>query len=242
MSRHPNPGPRGQSDLTGRKRGDAKVLQQPILAQEVDIEGDAIVILWNDGHRGIYPHRYLRLRCQCANCVDEMSGNPRLDPDSVPLGGAGGGPDAGRQLRRAVPMERCPLHRPVSLPVPAFRLHLYRLQSGPERDARQVSRGCSEVAWDGILDWRAREPLNRTPEIPMVLPLSLNPPSFSPLRESRALFMCSDGCADRYTPGVGRPPPRHCRCSEIDVGQLKCPAKLPQTPTNRSYSDSGLRS
>ena len=30
-------------------------MEQPILAQEVDIEGDAIVILWNDGHRGIYP-------------------------------------------------------------------------------------------------------------------------------------------------------------------------------------------
>ena len=24
------------------------------------------------------------LRCQCATCVDEMSGNPRLDPDTVP--------------------------------------------------------------------------------------------------------------------------------------------------------------
>ena len=59
-------------------------MEQPILAQEVDIEGDVIAIIWNDGHRSIYPHRYLRLRCQCANCVDEMSGNPRLDPDSVP--------------------------------------------------------------------------------------------------------------------------------------------------------------
>ena len=59
-------------------------MEKPILAQEVSIDGDIIVIMWNDGHRSPYPHRYLRLRCQCANCVDEMSGNPRLDPDTVP--------------------------------------------------------------------------------------------------------------------------------------------------------------
>ena len=40
--------------------------------------------MWDDGHRSPYPHRFLRLRCPCANCVDEMTGNPRLDPDTVP--------------------------------------------------------------------------------------------------------------------------------------------------------------
>lgn len=51
---------------------------------EIDISGSAIVILWDDGHRGIYPHRFLRLRCPCAQCVDEMSGRPRLNPARVP--------------------------------------------------------------------------------------------------------------------------------------------------------------
>ena len=59
-------------------------MEKPIFPQDVALEADAIVIMWDDGHRSPFPHRFLRLRCQCASCVDEMSGNPRLDPDKVP--------------------------------------------------------------------------------------------------------------------------------------------------------------
>ena len=59
-------------------------MEKPILPQDVALDDDAIVIMWDDGHRSPFPHRFLRLRCQCASCVDEMSGNPRLDPDKVP--------------------------------------------------------------------------------------------------------------------------------------------------------------
>ena len=42
---------------------------------EVGRSGAAdIRIDWNDGHRSVYPARYLRLHCACALCVEEMSG------------------------------------------------------------------------------------------------------------------------------------------------------------------------
>ena len=41
-------------------------------------------IRWADGRETIYPVRDLRLACACARCVDEWSGEGRLDPASVP--------------------------------------------------------------------------------------------------------------------------------------------------------------
>ena len=58
-------------------------MEEAAFPKEVQTDGAAIVVLWDDGHRSPYPHRYLRLRCPCASCVDEMSGKPRLDPGKV---------------------------------------------------------------------------------------------------------------------------------------------------------------
>jgi len=43
-----------------------------------------LAILWQDGVESLYPVRELRLACGCAACVDEWTGEGRLDPASVP--------------------------------------------------------------------------------------------------------------------------------------------------------------
>jgi ATP-binding protein involved in chromosome partitioning len=44
----------------------------------------ALTIRWSDGAESVLDVRELRLACGCAVCVDEWSGEERLDPSSVP--------------------------------------------------------------------------------------------------------------------------------------------------------------
>jgi DUF971 family protein len=43
-----------------------------------------LAIAWADGHESVYGVRDLRLACGCASCIDEWTGQGRLDPSKVP--------------------------------------------------------------------------------------------------------------------------------------------------------------
>jgi DUF971 family protein len=55
-----------------------------IVAKDVKLENDGVVISWSDGHVSHYPHRELRIDCACAACIEEMTGRQILDVLSVP--------------------------------------------------------------------------------------------------------------------------------------------------------------
>jgi ATP-binding protein involved in chromosome partitioning len=44
-----------------------------------------LAIRWTDGGESHFEVRALRLACACAHCVDEWSGEHRLDPATVPV-------------------------------------------------------------------------------------------------------------------------------------------------------------
>lgn len=57
-------------------------MQQPVDVRPV---GESeLLISWQDGHRSLYPYRFLRLNCPCAGCRDEWSGKRLIVLDKIP--------------------------------------------------------------------------------------------------------------------------------------------------------------
>jgi DUF971 family protein len=43
-----------------------------------------VEIEWDDGAKSSFPAAFLRAQCPCAQCVNELTGERMLDPQSVP--------------------------------------------------------------------------------------------------------------------------------------------------------------
>ena len=61
----------------------AEPMYEPRTIQVLD---QGLEIVWEDQHRTLLPHRYLRGHCGCAGCVDELThqrrvGLEEVDPD-----------------------------------------------------------------------------------------------------------------------------------------------------------------
>jgi DUF971 family protein len=59
----------------------AEVMYEP---RHIELLEDGLEIIWGDGHRSSFPHRYLRGHCGCAQCVDEMTQQRKVGIEDVP--------------------------------------------------------------------------------------------------------------------------------------------------------------
>lgn len=54
------------------------------LPKKIDVHPEGFYITWDDGHDSMYPSRYLRVQCGCAQCVSEWTGERLIYEEMVP--------------------------------------------------------------------------------------------------------------------------------------------------------------
>ena len=73
------------ADGSGKPAPAAAADGPPDRLAALDQQDGLLVLCWADGHAQRLAPRDLRLACPCAQCRDEMTSAPLLDPDQVPL-------------------------------------------------------------------------------------------------------------------------------------------------------------
>jgi ATP-binding protein involved in chromosome partitioning len=56
----------------------------PMPLEIVGLGQPTVRIVWDEGDEDVWSARDLRIRCHCAHCQNELTGQRILDPDTVP--------------------------------------------------------------------------------------------------------------------------------------------------------------